>query len=121
MDLLINPGFDVDTQCKVEPFSYSYMLLCFGLLLKFLLNFYLNKMKGFCSYAQRIFYFLFLLLSPDSAGDEGLQYFKDLIIYFRNKLNALQTMIQHIWSLCGGFDMKSVLTILPKSKERPQL
>lgn len=34
MDLLINPGVDVDTQCKVESFSYSYMLLCFGLLLK---------------------------------------------------------------------------------------
>lgn len=56
-------------------------------------------------------FFLFLLLSPDSAGDEWLQYFKDLpvIIYFRNKLNALRTMMQQhcsiIWSVCGGFDM----------------
>lgn len=33
-------------------------------------------------------------------------------------------MIQHrsiIWSLCEDFDMKSVLTISAKSKERPQL
>lgn len=58
-----------------------------------------------------------------SVGDEWLKYFKDQIIYFRNKLNALLTMIQHcsiMGSLCGGFDMKSVLTILAKSEERPR-
>lgn len=70
-----------------------------------------------------MFYFLFLLLSPDSDGDEWLQYFKDLIIYFRNKLNALQTMTQQhcslelVWRVwhekCLGQEQRKTPTLRP--------